>query len=86
MFGSQGRKLRRVVILILRPNWIYIYIVSMNFFSVSLILYVLSNIQLNKLFFFFCSSFQFLTVLSSFLTIFTPKSSLDAPIKIESES
>ena len=25
MFGSQGRKLRRVVILILRPNWIYIY-------------------------------------------------------------
>ena len=56
MFGSQGRKLRRVVILILRPNWIYIYIYiyiysfDEFFFSVSLILYVLSNIQLNKLF------------------------------------
>ena len=45
MFGSQVRKLRIVEILILRPNWIFLF----DEFS-SLILRVLLNIQLNKIF------------------------------------
>ena len=44
MFGSQGRKLRRVEILILRLNWIYL---SDEFFS--LILRAFLSIQLNKM-------------------------------------